>query len=41
LQEKLMFVKSLQGQTCNATVLLHSFSVDEDVCQGTHRPLLP
>jgi len=30
-QEKLVFAKSLQDQMCNMTVLLHSFSVDEDV----------
>ena len=31
LQEELVFMKSLQDQMCNATVLLHGFSVDEDV----------
>jgi len=32
-QEKIVFAKSLQDQTCNATVLLHSLSVDEDVIE--------
>jgi len=30
-QEELVFAKSLQDQTHNATMLLHGFSVDEDV----------
>ena len=32
-QEKLVFAKSLQDQPCNAMVLLHGFSVDEDVIE--------
>ena len=32
-QEELVFVKSLQDQTCNVTVLLHGFRVDEDVIE--------
>jgi len=30
-QEELVFTESLQDQMCNVTVLLHGFSVDEDV----------
>jgi len=30
-QEELVFAESLQDQMCNATVLLHGFSVDADV----------
>jgi len=30
-QEELVFMKSLQDQTCNAMVLIPGFSVDEDV----------
>jgi len=33
LQEELVFVELLQDQTCNAMVLLHGFSVNEDVVE--------
>jgi len=33
LQEELVFVELLQDQTCNVMVLLHGFSVDEDVIE--------
>jgi len=32
-QEELVFAKLLQDQSCNATVLLHNSSVDEDVIE--------
>jgi len=32
-QEEVVFTKSLQDQTCNAMVLLHGFSLDEDVVE--------
>jgi len=32
-QEEIVFAESLQDQMCNAMVLLHGFSVDEDVVE--------